>query len=269
MANKAFKTTCGDLFKFDPDEIAVEGKTGGGIWDPRWDLPVLESLVLDIMIRGVAEPIIVGKNDDGQPYVIDGRQRVKAAREAKTRLAARGSNIKLRIPAVYQRSDNLGEFATMIAANEHRQDDDPLAKAKKLERFLAMGGTEREAAIAFGVSLQTIKNWSKLIDVAPEVKKAVKAGKIGATAAGKLADLPRAEQVDGLAKLTQDGHKPTVRRAVKVAKKKAPEGRTPRVRSRAAIELAIAHGTDVLHKMNGEDALWWVLGSKEVEGLEG
>lgn len=266
MANKAFKTTCGDLFKFDPDEIATAGIAGGGIWDPRWDLPVLESLVLDIMMRGVVEPIIVGKNDDGKPYVIDGRQRVKAAREAKARLAAQGSNVKLRIPAVYQRSDELSEFTTMIAANEHRQDDDPMAKAKKLERYLALGGSEKEAAIAFGVSHQTILNWIKLIDLAPEVRKAVKAGKLGATAAGKLADLPRAEQVDGLKKLVESPHKPTVRRAQKVAKKKAPEGARPRVRSRGAIEMAIAHNTTKLKSMDGVEALWWVLG-KEIEGL--
>jgi len=260
MANKVFQVTTGDLFKFDPDELVLS------LTDKRMDLPVLESLVLSIMCHGVLEPVILGKDADGRPYVIDGRQRVKAAREAKKRLLAEGSKIPLRIQAIYRKADELGDYIAMISANEHRQDDDPLAKAKKLERFLALGGSDDEAAIAFGVVKQTIKNWLKLLDLAPEVKAAVKSGKVGATAAGKLADLPRAEQAEKLATLTQEGHKPTVRRAVKVAKNKPTDGQKMRVRSRAAIEMAIAHNTNALTAMDGLKALWWALG-KDVEGL--
>lgn len=263
MANKVFNVTSGDLFKFDPENIVIPKR--GVLGDERANLPVKEDLVLDIMVRGVVLPVVITKGEDGEAVLVDGRQRVMAAREANRRLKAQGAKVLVRVPAVYRQGDDMNLYAAMVAANEHRQEDDAMGRARKAARLLALGASEEEAAVAFGVSRQTISNWLKLLKLSPEVAQAVKEGTIKPTAAGKLADLPKSEQAGRLADLTGGGRKPTVKRAVKVAKGK-PAGRGT-MRSKAMIEYAIIHQTKRVRGMDGLEILEWVIGRKDIPDL--
>jgi ParB family transcriptional regulator, chromosome partitioning protein len=268
---KVFDTKTTDLFHFDPEEILFPESRNGALVDERSTLPVLESLVLDVMVRGIVEPVVVAKGDEGRPELIDGRQRVKAAIEANRRLAAQGAKLVL-VPAVYRRCDELGAYAAMISANEHRQADDAIGRAKKLERFLALGATEDDAAVAFGVTRSTIKNWLAMLDLGPAAKSALKDGKITPTAATQIAKLPKEKQAEALVavmskpRTTADGRekRPTVRetRAAvdATAGAAAPPAKARRMRGKAEIELVMAHRASELRKIDGITACRWVLG---------
>jgi ParB family chromosome partitioning protein len=264
MSGKAFKgCTTADLFRFEPERVRIDTK--GALADGRTALPVLESLVLDIMVRGVVEPIVVRKDDDGEPTVVDGRQRLKAAQEANRRLAAQGA-ARIKIPAVYRNEDDLGAYAAMISANEHRQEDDAIGRARKVQRLINLGGTEEDAAVAFGVTTQTIRNWLKMLNAGPEVLDAAKSGKIGATAAREIAALPKPKQAEALKRATADGKKPTVRQT-KAATNGETKPERKRMRGRAEIELVICNRTQELKQFSAMDVLRWVLGSIEIEEL--
>lgn len=199
----------GELLLFDPNKLVIVTDKKHPLYDERVELPIDEGMVRNIMVYGVVEPIVVRKNgeqDDGTPIVevVDGRQRVKNAREANRRLEEEGKEA-IRVSAVQKRGDNAGLFGVMISANEIRQDDTPMTRARKLGRYLAMGRTEEEAAITFGCSGTTIKNYLLLLDAGEVVQKALEKGQISMVAAKKLAVLPEAERETALAAVIEAG----------------------------------------------------------------
>jgi len=215
MANgkQAISYSRTNAFKVPFDEVVLIGRdTEDGpehpLYDERATKDPDEALVLNIMhFRGIIQPIVVRKNGE-RVECVAGRRRVVAGREANRRLVERGEHGIVAICTVSRANDS--ELAgMMIAENENRRDDDPLSKARKLERFLR-GGTEDEAALVFGVTKTTISNWMQLLDTSESVQAAVADKKISASAAQKLAKLPRDEQDEKLARLTGDGAKPTV-----------------------------------------------------------
>lgn len=225
----------GNLFLVPPEDLTIIGlDTADGpehpLYDERVLLPLDEPLVRNIMCHGVIEPVIIRKNGDDVVEVIDGRQRVRAARAACKRLEAEGKEPVL-VPVVRRVGRDAEHYGVMISANEIRRDDTPLAKARKAGRYLAMGRTEEDAAEQFGVDIVTIKGWLRLLDLAPEVQEAVDLNKLSALAAKQFAGLPRAEQVAMLATMQAAGD-PTaaqVKAAVKarkVARERAHETAT-------------------------------------------
>jgi len=143
--------------------------------------------------QGVLEPILVRRNQEtGDVEVVDGRQRVKAAREANKRLKKQGLEL-IRVPAMPQRASDHKAMGMLISANEHRQDDTPLGRAKKAQRYLDLGRSEAEVAALFGISTASVKNMLSLLDAPAAVRSAVESGKITTSAGYKLAKLEPAE----------------------------------------------------------------------------
>jgi ParB family chromosome partitioning protein len=175
-------------------------------------------MVLNIMVHGVLEPVLVRKDGDSAE-VVAGRRRVLHAREANKRLAKEGSE-PIRVPCMVKKGDDGVLMGVAISENEIRRDDSLSAKAEKLRRYIATGKTEQEAAVAFGVSLQTVKNWGRMGDLDAKVIKAVESGKIPASAAWNLSDLTREEQREKLEEVLAAGNTSvrSVKRAAKNAK---------------------------------------------------
>jgi ParB family chromosome partitioning protein len=208
----------------------------------------------------VLEPVIVAKDGD-QAVVLDGRQRVKAAREANRRLVEQGVD-PLRVPCVLRRGDDSDMFAVMVSANEHRATESPVEKARKVQRYINLGHTEEEAATLWGVSRMTIRNWLATLDLAPKVQKAIEDGRISPSAALPLGKLPRDEQAARLDEMTAGDRKPTVREA----RERTGTDR-PKIRSRRELEGALG-----AVRKGGVPArvLAWVLGqSDDAERMEG
>ena len=208
MAKTAFQTDRGTLWKFDPEELHLIEDPSHPLYDPRVAAPLDEALVRSIMHKGVCVPVIISKGEGDRPVVVDGRQRVRAAREANKRLVAQGS-IPAKVQCTLRRGEEAqGLFGVMILANELRRDDSVLAKARKAGRMLQMGASEEEVALSFGKSIDTIKKWDRLLSCAPAVLKAVEADKLTAAAALELSTLPLKEQIEALTQLLVSAARP-------------------------------------------------------------
>ena len=249
------------LLWYDPDDLKIQ--TDGDLVDYRAGLPIPEPFVRDIQLRGVVVPVVVAM-EDGRPWVVDGQQRVKAASEANRRNRAKGDPA-VRVPCVLRAGDKAGLYAAGLAANCHRQEDDPLTRARQLERALSLGADEEEIAIACGVGVRTIRNWLEMLTLGPAAREALKDGRLSPTAALPLARLPITKQAEAVAGLKKhDGKRATVREAQAATRGERPRRR---MRGKAEIELVMFHHPSALREMNGVTVLRWVLGSLELEEL--
>ena len=224
MASKDTRTANGaagktNLLLFDPTTLVIVEDEGSALRDDRAKLEYDERLVLSMMVRGVLQPIIVRKNPETDKVeVVDGRQRVKAAREANKRLKKEGRDL-LRVPAVVKRNSALDALAMMVTANELRTEDTPMNRAKKLGRYIDMGGTKEDAAVAFGCSPATIVNMIGLLDAPSVVRKAVDSGAVSVSDGYKLAKLEPAEATKRVEQLRKEAPREAGKKRSKNAKK--------------------------------------------------
>jgi len=247
-------------FYLDPEDITLIRDKTHPLYDPRVDLALDEGMVKNMMAEGVLVPVSVAKIG-GQVICVDGRQRVKHALEANKRLKETGKE-PLRLRCVMQSGDEMRLLGVAIAVNEIRRNDEILQKAEKSRRYISMGRTDEEAALAFGVSITTIKNWQKLDSVIANVRKAVEAGQISVMAAVKLADLDKDKQQQALEELqaSGNGRKVTVRAASRKAKAKKSGGSEDDVAERPSMRLLGKIAKDERLPADARVALQWVTG---------
>jgi ParB family chromosome partitioning protein len=199
-----------DAYMFDPEDLVLVTDEKHPLFDERVHLPVSESLVMNMLYapdgktpQGVLEPITVVRDPEtGKVEVAVGRQRVKAAREANKRLKKQGAEL-LRVPAMIARANAHRGMAMLISENENRQDDTPLGRARKAQRFIELGHTEEEIAVLFGVSKASIKNLLSLLDAPAAVRNAVEAGQITASEGYKLSKLEPSEAREKVTELKE------------------------------------------------------------------
>ena len=185
-----------DMHLILPENLKLVTEKNDPLFDERVNMPLDEALVLNVMMFGVKEPVLVRKDGDVLK-VVAGRQRVRAATEANKRLVKAGKE-PMAIRCVMERGTDDVMLGIMILENEARIDDDPMVRAEKLQRYMAMGKTEEEAAITFNKPLAGIKMLLKLLDCSPKVQKAVTTGKVSASAAAKISELERSAQDEAL-----------------------------------------------------------------------
>ena len=211
----------------DPNHIIIVGidtaaEEGDALYDERIDLDVDPNLVKNIMVYGVQQSVLV-REDGGDLIVVDGRQRVRAARVANEQFRAAGE-VEVKVPVVSVRGDDRRVTGIMISANEQRRDDTVLVRARKAQRMLDLVGSKADVAIAFGRTPQTINAWLRLASADSVVHEAIESGAISASAGVEIASLDRSEQAAAVAKLTKAAA-PTVAAAKKQkAARKAQPG---------------------------------------------
>jgi ParB family chromosome partitioning protein len=192
-----------DIVYISPNKLVIVGcdqSKDSPLNDDRAAWDVDEALVRNIMVYGIQQPVLV-RFDAGEAFVVDGRQRVKAAREAAKRQADAGE-YEIKVPCIEVQADDNRVVGIMVSTNELRQDDSVLSRARKAAKLLDLTGDEEEVALAFGKHVRTIKNWLKLLQAAPEVHQAIEDGKISANAVMEyLLDKTRDEQVQALDQL--------------------------------------------------------------------
>jgi ParB family chromosome partitioning protein len=236
----------GQHFFVHPDQVTIIGlDTDDGpehpLYDERINLPLDESLVLNIAMYGVLNAVKCRKNGDLYE-VIDGRQRVRACRVAY-KLAEKAGEVppKLKVEKLHDAEDNQRRAGLFL--NAYRYDDSVLDKAKKAARMAAFGDSDEEIAAAMNVQAQTIRLWHRIVELAPAVHKAIEAGKISAHAAGKLYKLSHDDQKKKLKELLAkpNGAKPTADNAQKAVQGKTPTGRTRAILPKAKIRMLCAN----------------------------
>lgn len=238
---KGFDLSRDSVYVAHPDELRIiggnvlpEGQRGPldtdhklgehDLYDERLTaVDVTDAEVANIDAYGVIEPIVIAKDPtDGEPIVVDGRGRVRRARLANARRAARGEP-PVKIKCVVIRSTGTRLMGAMIALNEVRNDDGPLVKLEKAKRLLERGVSEEDAAVTFGLDLGYFRMLLAYDDAAvTEVKSAVTAGDLSPTAAVELvkaAKTPDAQRTAlAKAKAGAKGKPVTARAAIAAAK---------------------------------------------------
>lgn len=245
-----------NLFMLDPDELIIIGiDTAHTKWGPvetdiehpQWDerikLPVDADLSKNIEAFGVIQNVI-GETDGDKYIVIDGRQRVRAARAAKKRQEAAGL-VSVLVPVVFRRGVALDLYGVARSANGYRADDSIMLNARNAQRMIDMGDSEDHVATVFGVKVKTVRDWVSLLGLCQSVRKAIDAGEISPSAAMSLTELSRAEQevhLEALRKEIGPGAKITGEKAA--AKVRQVVGRkeikTPKQKVADAMDLLIA-----------------------------
>ncbi|MDN2645692.1 hypothetical protein L1Q84_23505 [Klebsiella pneumoniae] len=243
-----------NVLTFEPENLHLVTDKTHPLYDERIHLPINEAMVLNIMDQGVLEPIIVWKDPEtGLSCVVDGRQRVRHTLEANKRLLKEGKE-PLLVPAVAKRGSAVRMAQAMVSANEIRQADTPLGRAKKMADALERGHDEDDLALMFGVSVQTVRATLSLLDATQAVRDAVESGTVTVTQARQLGALPPEEQrakvsAIELATAGTTGHEKARRQRQILGDAK------PRLKTRKEI-------TKALESAEGEyaSALRWVLG---------
>lgn len=184
--------------KLRPEQLVLITDPTHPAYDPRVHRPINEERVQSILRFGVKTPVKV-KKLDGKWIVVDGRGRTQDAREANRRLLAEGKP-PITIECVEDDSDDV--FEASIVGNSLREDDDPITKANKIERYLI--GSDRnppqprsmkDAALAFGCKAQTLRLYRRLLLLDQEIQDAVKGGQINYAQAATWSNYPKDKQL--------------------------------------------------------------------------
>lgn len=226
MGKTAFEASRFSGFWFDPEDLVIIEDPKDSLYDARAKLAPNESLVRNIAHFGILEPVLVTRRGSAG-IVVDGRQRVRAAREANKRLKEAGLE-QVKVPCILRAGDDAHLFGILCTANEHRLNDTPLERAKKASRLRDLGRSEEEIALTFGVSKAAVTKWLKVLDLPAAVREEVEAGHISAEAALKLRDEEPEKAVAA------------VKAAVAVADEVEKEGRKQRKKSPGGKRRAVA-----------------------------
>lgn len=265
----------GSIFHVDPDNLTIIGLDtddgpGHELYDERILLPLSAENVASVVAYGVVTTVNVRKNGD-QLEVIDGRQRVRWARLANSKLRGAGKD-PITVPVLIRRIDVKTAAGEMIVQNEHRRDDDALTRAKKAQRMLTAGRKMVEVALAFGVSVQSISQWLKLLDLSATLQKMLEDGRLSATTASTLASLDHKAQAEAAKALIESGQGSVaakkVVRQTRERKVPAEEGWSV-APSKALIRKVIAHELFAELAPEAQAALFWVSGDRNPRALKG
>lgn len=201
-----------NAFRVDPNLLIIVGidtqhRSTDEHWafDPRISLPLDEHKLANIKHFGVQKPVKVEAvvNDAGETeyIVVDGRQRVRMAREANKQLKKEGEPL-LEVPCIVEKGSNEDTLVELNASlNEVSVQDDLLAKAEKAARLKTRGKSIAEIARIFGKTGNTIRNYLHIHNLPDDMKLAVKKGKVTVAAAIELAKKTAEERAKVLASI--------------------------------------------------------------------
>lgn len=236
MSKTALTGKRGTLFSLAPESLTTVVDLNHYLYDERTNLPVPQELIDNIYEEGVKVPLFVTK-EGTDTLIVAGRQRKLAAVKANERRVKDGKP-PLLVPVICLHGSKESILKVMILENEARQEDTPIGKARKVQRYLNLrrqndgllpeSDLKREAATLFAVTTKTIEARLKLLDLAPPVQAAVEERKIGLWAATELATLPPPEQAAKLEALVQKTEETGKKPSIEDAKRTVGKGNSKR-----------------------------------------
>lgn len=221
----------------DPETIIIvgldttEADKSSPLYDERVNMELSEELIASIREHGVQQNV-VALEKNGKLVCVDGRQRVRAARELNRRLVEEGATKDdlQKVPVTRYASNGTGLMGLGIALNEIRYDDSVPIKAQKLQRYLNLGRSMDDAAKAFGVKISTLQNWLSVLKLNEDLQQQVNDGTLSVNSAVDLSVMDESQQKEvaqEVKKAKEAGKNPkavarAVSRQVATGAKKAP-----------------------------------------------
>ena len=235
MGKQYFKGNRFDAFMVAPEDVVVIGlDTNDGpehfLYDERINLPLDPAMVQNVKALTVRKAINCTRlviNDEERPCVVDGRQRVRCAREANKQLVNEGEP-PMKIKIIPERGEEAQLMAIGTSTNCFHVEDTIVEKARKAQRLRDRGLTTSEVATSLGVTTTTLAMWSKILGLATPVLKAVSNGQVSASAASRLDGLSKDDQAEQLKELisASNGKRVTGRTVVSASAKSGRKGAT-------------------------------------------
>ena len=174
-------TKVAKLYFADPSAFVI--KEG---WNTRFDMGDIAGLETSIKANGFrrAKPIVAIRNEDRQLEIIDGARRMTAV----WNLLKKGHEFPEGIPvSIEDKSASVVDRTLIMFTANDGKPFLPLEAAAALQRLRDEGMTVKQIMAATGKSDVYITDTLALLSAAPEVKEAVKSGKVGKTLASKIA----------------------------------------------------------------------------------
>jgi ParB/RepB/Spo0J family partition protein len=190
-------------YRFYPEDVTINPDLNG-----RHELPNIDWLIADILVRGQSTPVVV-RNNGGSPVLVAGFSRWRAISEInRLELAP----VKLQLRATYVQCSEAESFLINIAENRMRNPTTPLDDAHNIKRLLNVYGmTEEQVAQTYFPTAVTEKELKEartfvndriaLISLTPEAAEAVRSGRVKSNSA-----------VKAIAKLSEEQQREIVKR---------------------------------------------------------
>lgn len=161
------------------------------LYDARIHLRLRPAFLRSLDRRGVLVPVACRDIGFGLE-VVDGRQRVRGAREVNRRRSLEGRP-PLEVPVVVLEGDLETPWAELVLElNAQRQELDRASLAPRLLDLVANGATARELAPLVGRHEHAVENWVKLQRNGSEaLLKAVAEKRVPVRSAVEVARMPR------------------------------------------------------------------------------
>lgn len=187
----------------------------------------LAELAASIAEHGVLQPIVVRGSADGGYELIAGERRLRAARTAGL----------TQIPAVVRDSSASELLELALVENIQRSDLNPIEEASAYRELIDRFGLSHEAvARQVGKSRVAVSNALRLLDLAPETRKAIVEGRISEGHGRALAALTIPELQRAVLQVVLERHL-SVRQTEELVRRKRENG-TPRRRQPLSEDLA-------------------------------
>ncbi|MGK0617937.1 ParB/RepB/Spo0J family partition protein [Meiothermus cerbereus] len=155
-----------------------------------FDPVALEELAASIKEKGLLQPLLVRPKGDMYELVA-GERRFKASQMAGLR----------EVPVVIKDIGEREALEIALIENLQREDLNPMEEAEGYRRLVDMGMTQEEVARAVGKARVTVTNALRLLQLTPEIKKALEENKISAGHARALLMLPEPKRNWGLSEV--------------------------------------------------------------------
>ncbi|MBN2725564.1 MAG: ParB/RepB/Spo0J family partition protein [Deltaproteobacteria bacterium] len=190
-----------DLIKYEKDELL---RVNINIVRPSPTQPrqaldedLLEELASSIREKGLLNPIIVRKTEEGIFHIIAGERRWRACGKAGMTT----------IPVIVKETTELEAFELALIENIQREDLSPLDEAESYKHILTMGNTSQEdVAKRVGKQRSTVTNSLRLLLLPGEVKTMLRNGSLTAGHARALLSLKdESRMIDTAEKVVKKG----------------------------------------------------------------
>lgn len=156
----------------------------------------LQDLIESIKEKGVLQPIVVQKSDEGYEIIV-GERRWRASKKAGLK----------KIPAVIKETTDTESLELAIIENIHRHDLNPIEEGMAYSRLAVDFGMKQEQiAKRVGKNRASVSNYMRLLKLSRPVQEDIVTGKLSMGHARALLGLEREKEIEALRqKILKDG----------------------------------------------------------------